>query len=527
MTSQPAAEPAVEQAAAPPPLLNVANALTAVRILLVPLMIVLFMHDGARQPEWRLAAVVVFLLASLTDRLDGQLARRRNLVTDFGKVADPIADKALIGAALICLSLVGQLHWWVTGIIMGREIAVTLIRMAVIRYAVMAASKGGKAKTVTQICAITGYLLPAEWVNHFSWVGVVVVALMVVAVAITIATGVDYAVQAAQIIRHAKAPRGVDAASPKVSTPVALVDSAQHDADRSAPAAAVASQATAVGDAPVAAADAGAEAQAGARAGTGAGQSVPAAAGVVDEAVKPERPVDGWPDPQAVRPPASPPAPKSVRPARTPDWAQLRTVMRAAEVGDEPVSPVAPRAVVPPVVPRSAVPPVAPRSPAVPPASGSAAPVVPRPAVPPVVPRPAAGPTASGTGASAAPRPAVPPASGSAASVAPRPAVPPVVPRPAVPRPAVPPASGPAAPVVPRPAVPPVVPRPAAGPTASGTGASGAPRAGAPGPAVPARPFSSLGRDTDPVAAAEARLAELKRRLGWDVPKTGADEGED
>src|SRR5581483_3235636 len=99
-----------EAAAASPapahvPLWNIANILTAVRIVLVPLFVAALMHDGGHSTLWRLIAAAVFFLASATDRLDGQLARKHNLITDFGKIADPIADKALIGAALICLSL--------------------------------------------------------------------------------------------------------------------------------------------------------------------------------------------------------------------------------------------------------------------------------------------------------------------------------------------------------------------------------------------------------------------------------------
>ncbi|MDR2380539.1 MAG: CDP-diacylglycerol--glycerol-3-phosphate 3-phosphatidyltransferase [Bifidobacteriaceae bacterium] len=199
MTSQPSAP-----ATAPAPLLNVANVLTMVRIALVPVLVVVFMHDAATSPPWRLAATGVFLLASLTDRYDGKLARSRGLITDFGKIADPIADKALIGAALVCLSWVGLLSWWVTGVILGRELAVTLIRMAVIRYEVIAASKGGKLKTVTQIIAISGYLLPAEWINRVPVLPTLIVIAMILAVAITVATGADYAIQAAGIVRRAK-----------------------------------------------------------------------------------------------------------------------------------------------------------------------------------------------------------------------------------------------------------------------------------------------------------------------------------
>ncbi len=122
---------------------NVANVLTMVRILLVPVFVGFLLAGGT---VWRLAALATFCVASLTDLIDGRLARSRGLVTDFGKIADPVADKALTGAALICLSALGELPWWVTGVIMFREIGVTALRFWVIRRGVIAASRGGKAE---------------------------------------------------------------------------------------------------------------------------------------------------------------------------------------------------------------------------------------------------------------------------------------------------------------------------------------------------------------------------------------------
>ena len=111
-------------------LVNVANVLTMVRIVLVPVFVACLLAGGT---AWRLAALAIFCVASLTDLLDGRLARSRGLVTDFGKIADPVADKALTGAALICLSALGELPWWVTGVIMFRELGVTVLRLVVIR----------------------------------------------------------------------------------------------------------------------------------------------------------------------------------------------------------------------------------------------------------------------------------------------------------------------------------------------------------------------------------------------------------
>jgi CDP-diacylglycerol---glycerol-3-phosphate 3-phosphatidyltransferase len=178
------------------PMWNIANILTMLRIVLVPLFVALLVQGGGRETAWRLAASAVFFVASATDRLDGQLARKHDLVTDFGKIADPIADKALIGAALICLSLQHRLWWWVTVVILVREIGITLMRFWVIRYGVIAASPGGKLKTVLQSLAIFLYLLPLERVAWLGWSATVVMAA---ALALTIGTGADYVVRAVRL----------------------------------------------------------------------------------------------------------------------------------------------------------------------------------------------------------------------------------------------------------------------------------------------------------------------------------------
>ncbi len=140
------------------PLVNVPNALTLLRVLCVPVLAVLLAVDGGELGPARDAAAILFVLASVTDLVDGAIARRYGLVTTFGKVADPIADKALTGVALIGLSLLGDLSWWVTGIILVREIGVTLLRFWVIEHGVIPASRGGKLKTVAQTVAIAMYL---------------------------------------------------------------------------------------------------------------------------------------------------------------------------------------------------------------------------------------------------------------------------------------------------------------------------------------------------------------------------------
>lgn len=179
---------------------NVANALTALRIALVPVFALLLVHEAGDDPAWRLAAWVAFTAAVVTDRLDGEIARRHGLVTDFGKVADPIADKALVGTALVLLSVLGELSWWVTVVVLGRELGITLLRFVVIRHGVMPASHGGKIKTVLQSTAIGLYLLPlAAWFG--SWATTLAWWVMLAAVVVTVATGADYVVQAVRLRR--------------------------------------------------------------------------------------------------------------------------------------------------------------------------------------------------------------------------------------------------------------------------------------------------------------------------------------
>jgi CDP-diacylglycerol---glycerol-3-phosphate 3-phosphatidyltransferase len=181
-----------------PGLVNAANALTVLRLVLVPVFVACLLAGGT---GWRVAAFVVFGVASVTDLLDGRLARSRGLITDFGKIADPIADKALTGAALVTLSALGELAWWVTAVILAREISVTLLRFWVIRRGVIAASRGGKLKTLLQVVAIALYVLPGP-------PAVVREVVMAAAVAVTVVTGVDYAVRAVRLRRRPPAGAG-------------------------------------------------------------------------------------------------------------------------------------------------------------------------------------------------------------------------------------------------------------------------------------------------------------------------------
>jgi CDP-diacylglycerol--glycerol-3-phosphate 3-phosphatidyltransferase len=179
---------------------NVANGLTVFRLLLVPVFIATLFHGDGHLTGWRVVAWGVFAVASLTDRFDGEIARRRGLVTEFGKLADPIADKALVGAALVGLSLLDELPWWVTVVIIVREVGVTLLRFWVIRHGVIAASRGGKVKTLLQGVSIGLFVLPLHgWLHGAAWV------IMIAAIAVALVTGADYVARA---IRLRRAGRG-------------------------------------------------------------------------------------------------------------------------------------------------------------------------------------------------------------------------------------------------------------------------------------------------------------------------------
>lgn len=184
---------------------NAPNIITMARIAMVPVFAWALLADGGHTVTWRLVATAIFGLAAATDRLDGYLARKNNLVTDLGKILDPIADKVLIGTALVLLSYLGDLWWWVTIVILVRELGITAMRFFVLRYVVMPASRGGKLKTVLQSVAIAILLLPTDSLPVFvAWVGWAVMGL---ALAVTVVTGVDYAVKGWQVTRAAKAAK--------------------------------------------------------------------------------------------------------------------------------------------------------------------------------------------------------------------------------------------------------------------------------------------------------------------------------
>jgi CDP-diacylglycerol--glycerol-3-phosphate 3-phosphatidyltransferase len=177
---------------------NVPNALTTLRIVMVPFFGWALLYDGGQTVAWRLVAYVLFAVAMITDKVDGDLARKHGLITDFGKIADPIADKALTGMAFVGLSIIGELWWWVTAVVLVREIGITVMRFWLIRKGVvLPAGRGGKLKTMVQTFALGLFILPLRMFSG-PWHGLgealwwIAAVLMGAAVALTVVTGVDY-----------------------------------------------------------------------------------------------------------------------------------------------------------------------------------------------------------------------------------------------------------------------------------------------------------------------------------------------
>ncbi len=185
------------------------NALTVLRLVLVPVFIVLMLINPEAGLGWRLAGTIAFAVAILTDFFDGRLARRYDLVSDFGKIWDPIADKALTGAAFILLSVFSELPWWFTVVILVREWGITWMRVVMLKYAVMAAAPAGKAKTFVQAIALLMFLpypiqqtigIAPGWF-WMSWL------VMAVAFVLTVVTGLMYVVDAVRLRRESSSAR--------------------------------------------------------------------------------------------------------------------------------------------------------------------------------------------------------------------------------------------------------------------------------------------------------------------------------
>jgi CDP-diacylglycerol--glycerol-3-phosphate 3-phosphatidyltransferase len=167
--------------------LNLPNTLTIFRILALPFCAYALFKNGGEDDSWRVIAFTLFFIVGLSDILDGKIARSRNQITEFGKLLDPIADKAMLATASIGASILGMLSWWVTAIFLIREVAVTILRFAVIKNGVIPASKGAKLKTFFQSFGVGFYILPLP-----SYLNIPRDLFMAVAVYLTISTGVDY-----------------------------------------------------------------------------------------------------------------------------------------------------------------------------------------------------------------------------------------------------------------------------------------------------------------------------------------------
>lgn len=181
---------------------NIANIITVVRILLAPVFVWLMFLDGGELGVWRWVAALLFIVSITTDSVDGFLARSRNLVTDFGKLVDPIADKILVGAALVTLSILGELWWWVTIVILVREFGITIFRFLMLRDHVIPAGNLGKLKTVVQSVAVSFALTPlwtvlGDWVLWVNW------TLMGAALVLTVVSGAQYLWDAWRVTRTA------------------------------------------------------------------------------------------------------------------------------------------------------------------------------------------------------------------------------------------------------------------------------------------------------------------------------------
>jgi CDP-diacylglycerol---glycerol-3-phosphate 3-phosphatidyltransferase len=198
--SAPAPDPAATPVAEPPPSpWNIANALTVLRILLVPVYGWLLLTQQGEDPGMRTWAAVVFCLATATDRVDGEIARRRGLITNFGKIADPIADKALMGMAFVGLSILDELPWWITVVVLLREWGVTVLRFFVIRHGVMPAGRGGKVKTTLQFIGLLLFTLPLSSYPHAQAWDAVAWTVLGLAVVVTVVTGLDIMVKALRL----------------------------------------------------------------------------------------------------------------------------------------------------------------------------------------------------------------------------------------------------------------------------------------------------------------------------------------
>ncbi len=195
------------QVSTPPSVWNLPNALTMLRLVLVPVFAVLLAQDTVSSRVW---ACAVFVLAALTDRWDGQIARKRGLITKFGTMADTIADKVLVAAALLLLSWLSEVPWWVTIVLIVREVAITVLKVGLVRRHVMAPSRGGKLKAVLQMVALS--VLVVDWPGLIGaqlggWMYGLGMAILYAATLVAVLTAVDYVVKPVQVVRGGDATR--------------------------------------------------------------------------------------------------------------------------------------------------------------------------------------------------------------------------------------------------------------------------------------------------------------------------------
>lgn len=177
--------------------MNLPNKLTMLRVLLIPIMIIFLMK------EYYSAAAAVFMAASITDAFDGHIARSRNLITDFGKLMDPLADKLLVVSALVCLVQLGDVQGWMVIVILAREILITGLRgVAASSGKVIAAAKSGKLKTITQMLAVILILLKKFPCWPFTAMGIKPGTVMLwIAVFMTVYSGVEYVLKNGEVFR--------------------------------------------------------------------------------------------------------------------------------------------------------------------------------------------------------------------------------------------------------------------------------------------------------------------------------------
>jgi CDP-diacylglycerol--glycerol-3-phosphate 3-phosphatidyltransferase len=184
------------------------NTITVVRILCAPFFVWMLLADNGEDGVLRWWAGALFVVAIATDGIDGYLARRHDIVTDLGKLLDPIADKALTGCAFVALSILGELPSWITIVVLVREVGITVHRLVVASDHVVAAAWMGKLKTVAQAVALSLALLPL-WTVVGAGVHVVNLVIMSIAVVLTVASGIDYVITE---VRGARSSRGARAA---------------------------------------------------------------------------------------------------------------------------------------------------------------------------------------------------------------------------------------------------------------------------------------------------------------------------